>query len=178
MLIAAATVVLLSGEFGTAHAFQATPSPDACIGMASYVSAVTVVNAEFILFGREEGLAGREPATFSAPDWILFAEQAEEVQESYKEIDPPSAAVVLHDTLIEQSGLSSSFGRSAASSGFVLAGLGLDEQFEETEAKQLKAGYELLSACPNYAGVIRRAVVFGLEPTSESDATPRPTPDA
>jgi hypothetical protein len=123
MLIAAATVVLLRSGLESAHAFQATPSTEDCVGIAAYGEAIIEVQTQMAASIQEEGLntAERDEFTISMPKWITMAETFEVAQIAMKEIEPPPGIAKWHQLQTEWLGYLSVWARTAARDGYPAA---------------------------------------------------------
>jgi hypothetical protein len=173
-LLIIAALALLSGTPIGGRAGQATPAPDACVGVDAYGDAIVAAGAPLGAFMRESRIVERDLASFSRAEWQAFAEAAEAVQTALAAIDPPPAVKPWHEAQIDQFGFQSTFGRTMATEGIIAAAslAATDEAAELTE-RLTSTREEALAACPAFAAVFER---WDLLDGARSDATPEASP--
>jgi hypothetical protein len=169
-LLIIATLALLFGAPIIVRARQATPSPEACVGVNAYGDAIVAAGAPLGAFMQETRIAERDLASFSRAEWLAFAEAAEAVQTALNGIDPPPAVKTWHEAQIEQFGFQSTFGRTMATEGLLAAAsLAATEASEELTERLTTTREDALRACPDFATVFER---WDLLDGARSDATP------
>jgi hypothetical protein len=169
-----ATLALLSSTPISVRAGQATPAPDACVGVDAYGDAIVAAGAPLGAFMRETRIAERDLASLSRAEWRAFAEAAEAVQTALESIDPPPGVKTWHEAQIEQFAFQATFGRTMATEGLLAAApLVSTEAAAELTERLTSTREDALAACPNFAAVFER---WDLLDGARSDATPEGSP--
>jgi hypothetical protein len=175
MLLIIAALGLLSGTTIIVRARQATPSPEACVGVDAYGDAIIAAGAPLGAFMQETRIAERDLASFSRAEWLGFAEAAEVVQTALSAIDPPPAVKTWHEAQTEQFGFQAAFGRAMATEGLLAAAsLAATEASAELMERLTTTREDALAACPDFAAVFER---WDLLDGARSDATPEASPE-
>jgi len=165
---------VLVGHTATARQDRAaTPgtTPAAtCAALDAYATAMLETGTVWADAMERDGLLDREPQTFSAPEWIGFAEHYEALQTAIKQITPPPVAAGWHQNMVEHVGLTSSLGRTVATSG-LFAAIAFTDQVDALRAEGNEQRRQIEAACPEFEAFHRQWDLLDGEVNRE-DATP------